>query len=170
MRNIITLLFLLVCGFTFAQQKSSKAPAGQVMNVRNSNTSYQSYEEQFKKNDAQQQTEVVAPQPVEEKVIDVVEQFPSFPGGQGELMRYISSHLKYPPIAEENGIQGRVIVKFVVCANGSIKDVKVAKGVEPSLDAEAVRLISTMPHWIPGKQNGVAVSTYYTVPVIFKLQ
>lgn len=140
------------------------------MNVRNSNTSSQSYEEQFKKNDAQQQTEEVAPQPVEEKVIDVVEQFPSFPGGQGELMRYISSHLKYPSESEENAIQGKVVVKFVVCADGSIKDCQVMKSVHPSLDAEAIRLISSMPRWIPGKQNGVAVSTYYTVPVMFKLQ
>lgn len=169
MRKIITLLFLFICGVALAQQKSSKAPAGQLMNVRNSNTSYQPYEEQFKKNDVHQQTEVVAPQPVEEKVIDVVEQMPSFPGGQGELMRYIHSNIRYPSELEIC-VQGRVIVKFVVCADGSIKDVKVIKSVDPSLDAEAVRVISGMPRWIPGKQNGVAVNVYYTVPVMFKLQ
>ena len=113
-----------------------------------------------------------APEPKHEaeKPFDIVEQMPQFPGGQAELMKYISSHIKYPPVAEENGIQGKVIVKFVVGADGSVKNVKIAKGVDPSLDKEAARVIGNMPKWIPGKQNGQAVSVNYTVPVIFKLQ
>jgi protein TonB len=111
------------------------------------------------------------PKPVEEnKVFDVVEQMPSFPGGMGALMSWLSQNIKYPVIAAENGVQGRVIVQFVVEKDGSITDVKVAKSVDPSLDKEAARVVGSMPHWIPGKQNGSAVRVKYTVPVTFKLQ
>ena len=118
--------------------------------------------------------EVIAePEPpkVEEaKVFDVVEQMPSFPGGQAALMQWLSSNIKYPVVAEENGVQGRVVCTFVVEKDGSITDVKVVRGVDPSLDKEAVRVLKQMPHWIPGKQNGSAVRVKYTVPVTFRLQ
>ena len=119
--------------------------------------------------------EIAAPEPpkqqVEEnKVFDVVEQMPSFPGGMGALMSWLSQNIKYPVIAAENGVQGRVIVQFVVEKDGSITDVKVAKSVDPSLDKEAARVVSAMPKWTPGKQNGSAVRVKYTVPVTFKLQ
>ena len=103
------------------------------------------------------------------KVFDVVEQMPSFPGGQAALFQWLSSNIKYPVVAEENGVQGRVIVTFVVERDGSITDVKVVKSVDPSLDKEAKRVISSMPKWIPGKQNGNAVRVKYTVPVTFRL-
>ncbi len=106
----------------------------------------------------------------EEKVFDVVEQMPSFPGGQGALFEYLSKNIKYPVVAEENGVQGRVIVTFVVERDGSITDVKVVKSVDPSLDKEAARVVRSMPHWIPGKQNGSAVRVKFTVPVTFTLQ
>lgn len=106
----------------------------------------------------------------EEKVFDVVEQMPSFPGGQGALFEYLSKNIKYPVVAEENGVQGRVIVTFVVERDGSITDVKVVKAVDPSLDKEAARVVRSMPHWIPGKQNGSAVRVKFTVPVTFTLQ
>ena len=106
----------------------------------------------------------------EEKVFDVVEQMPDFPGGMSALMQYLNKHIKYPVVAEENGIQGRVIVTFVVEKNGSITDVQVVKSVDPSLDKEAVRVVKSMPNWIPGKQNGQSVNVKYTVPVMFKLQ
>lgn len=116
--------------------------------------------------------EIVTEQPKEEetKVFDVVEQMPSFPGGPSALFEYLSKNIKYPVVAEENGVQGRVIVTFVVERDGSITDVKVAKSVDPSLDKEATRVVKSMPHWIPGKQNGSAVRVKYTVPVTFKLQ
>ena len=95
---------------------------------------------------------------------------PSFPGGMGALMQYLSSHIKYPVVAEENGIQGRVVCTFVVERDGSITDVKVVRGVDSSLDKEAVRVVKSMPRWIPGKQNGSAVRVKYTLPVTFKLQ
>ena len=115
-------------------------------------------------------TEPVKPKEEENKVFDVVEQMPSYPGGMGALMQYLSSHIKYPAIAEENGIQGRVICTFVVERDGSITDVKIAKSVDPSLDKEAMRVVSSMPKWIPGKQNGSAVRVKYTLPVTFRLQ
>lgn len=118
--------------------------------------------------------EIAQPEPPkheeENKVFDVVEQMPSFPGGQGALMQYLSSHVKYPAVAEENGIQGRVTVQFVVEKDGSVTDVKTMKSVDPSLDKEAERVVKSMPKWIPGKQNGSAVRVKYFVPVVFRLQ
>ena len=118
--------------------------------------------------------EVIAqPEPPKEEeteVFDVVEVMPSFPGGQAALFEWLSKNIKYPVVAEENGVQGRVIVTFVVERNGSITDVQVVKSVDPSLDKEAVRVVKAMPHWIPGKQNGSAVRVKFTVPVTFRLQ
>ena len=118
--------------------------------------------------------EVIAqPEPPKEeetKVFDVVEQMPSFPGGPSALMQFLSSNIKYPVVAEENGVQGRVVCTFVVEKDGSITDVRVIKSVDPSLDKEAMRVVKSMPRWIPGKQNGSAVRVKYTVPVTFRLQ
>ena len=112
-----------------------------------------------------------APKPeVATKVFDVVEEMPSFPGGSAALMSYLSSNTKYPVVAQENGVQGRVIVSFVVERDGSISDVKVARSVDPSLDREAQRVVKSMPKWKPGKQNGSTVRVKYTVPVVFRLQ
>ena len=114
--------------------------------------------------------EPVKPKEEENKVFDVVEQMPSFPGGMNALMDYLRKAIKYPPVAEENGIQGRVVCTFVVERDGSVTDVRVAKSVDPSLDKEAVRVVSAMPKWIPGKQNGQSVRVKYTLPVTFRLQ
>lgn len=103
-----------------------------------------------------------------EKVYDTVEEQPSFPGGFSEMQRYIATNLKYPAEAMDNGAQGRVIVDFVVRKDGSITDVKVKRSVYPSLDKEAIRLVKSMPKWIPGKQNGEAVSARFTLPVTFR--
>ena len=108
--------------------------------------------------------------PDNSKVYDVVEEMPQFPGGPSALFEYIDQNIKYPVVAEENGVQGRVIVTFVVERDGSISDVKVVKSVDPSLDKEAQRIVRSMPHWIPGRQNGSPVRVKYTVPVTFKLQ
>ena len=110
------------------------------------------------------------PKPEVEKVFDVVEQMPSFPGGPSALMEWLSNNVKYPVVAQENGVQGRVVVSFVVERDGSITDVKVVRGVDPSLDKEASRVVKAMPRWIPGKQNGSAVRVKYNVPVAFRLQ
>lgn len=112
-----------------------------------------------------------APKPeISNKVFDVVEQMPSYPGGTGALMSYLNSNIKYPVVAQENGVQGRVIVGFVVERDGSITDVNILKSVDPSLDREAARVVRSMPRWTPGKQNGQAVRVKYNVPVTFRLQ
>ena len=110
-------------------------------------------------------------EPKEQTIFEVVEQMPEFPnGGMAGLMQYLSKNIKYPTIAQENGTQGRVTVQFVVNRDGSIVDAKVLRGVDPYLDKEAIRVISSMPKWKPGMQRGKAVRVKYTVPVMFRLQ
>lgn len=102
------------------------------------------------------------------KIFEVVEQQPQFPGGS--VNGWLADHIKYPVVAAENGISGRVVVQFVVERDGSVSQVRVVRGVDPSLDKEAQRVISSMPKWIPGKQNGQAVRSRFTVPVTFRLE
>ena len=104
------------------------------------------------------------------KVYDEVDEMPSFPGGLNGLMTFLSQNMVYPVTAQENGVQGRVIVSFVVETDGSITDVKVARSVDPSLDREAMRVVKAMPKWTPGKKDGKPVRVKYTVPVVFRLQ
>lgn len=116
-------------------------------------------------------TEEIKPKEADlNKPFDFVEHMPSFPGGQSALMQYLARNIKYPPIAEENGIQGRVVCSFVVERDGSVSDIRILKSVDPSLDKEAQRVIASMPKWIPGKQNGQTVRVKYTLPVTFRLQ
>ena len=110
------------------------------------------------------------PKEVENIVFEVVEQMPAFPGGVAALMKYLLENTHYPSIAAEYGVQGRVVVGFVVEKDGSITDVTVIKSQDPSLDREAARVVKSMPRWIPGKQNGSAVRVKYQVPVTFRLQ
>ncbi len=103
-------------------------------------------------------------------VFFIVENMPVFPGGDEALRKYIAQSVKYPAIAQENGIQGRVFVAFVVNTRGEVTDVKIARGVDPNLDKEAIRVVSSMPKWQPGMQRGKAVKVSYTVPINFVLQ
>ena len=103
------------------------------------------------------------------KPLDVTDVMPEFPGGPVELAKYLSSHIIYPKDAEENGMQGRVIVTFVVNTDGSISDAAVVRSISPSLDEEAIRVIESMPKWKPGLQNGEKVRVKYTVPITFRL-
>jgi protein TonB len=105
-----------------------------------------------------------------EQVFQHVEQMPYFPGGDLELMRWLRENIIYPTIASEQGIQGKVTLRFVVRPDGSVDDVQVVKSLEPSCDKEAIRAVKKMPKWNPGRQNGNAVSVYYNLPVTFKLQ
>ena len=147
----------------------------EVLNVVEDNVETESIE--VNTEETEQELVIAAPveAPVEEEeeevVFVVVESMPEFPGGQQALFKYLSENVKYPVIAQENGIQGRVICQFVVNKDGSIVDVEVVRsGGDPSLDKEAVRVIKSMPKWKPGKQRGKAVRVKYTVPVNFKLQ
>jgi protein TonB len=113
--------------------------------------------------------QVVTQAPVE-KVFDFVEQMPTYPGGAKAMYEWISQHLKYPTIAAENGVEGRVTCQFVVDTDGHIRDVKVIRPLDPYCDKEAVRVILTMPKWIAGKQNGQPVAVKYSIPISFKLR
>ena len=106
----------------------------------------------------------------EQQIFQVVEEMPEFPGGMGECMKWLSKNIKYPTISQENGVQGRVIIQFVVNKDGSIVDAQVARGVDPYLDKEALRVVGQMPKWKPGKQRGKEVRVKYTLPVMFRLQ
>ena len=114
--------------------------------------------------------EIKAPEPKEEQVFTAVEQKPSFPGGEAALMKWLSSNIVYPVMAQEEGAQGRVIVQFVVEKDGRVGQVKVARGRHPELDKEAVRVVKSLPKFIPGKNNGQTVRCWFTLPVNFKLQ
>ena len=126
--------------------------------------------------DADARVEIQAPiappeEEEEEQVIHIrVEKMPEFPGGQEALNRYLVRNIKYPLLAQENGIQGRVVCQFVVNSDGSIVDIAVVRGVEESLDKEAIRVIKSMPKWTPGRQGGKSVRVKYTLPIRFQLQ
>jgi protein TonB len=105
-----------------------------------------------------------------QKVFDIVEQMPEYPGGQAALFEFISKNVKYPDDAVKKKVEGKVFVTFVVDTDGKITDVSLLRKVFPSLDAEAIRVISAMPNWIPGKQKGQVVRVKYTVPIMFRLK
>ena len=106
----------------------------------------------------------------EEEVVQFPEEWPEFPGGMSALLSFIGKTIKYPMVAAENGIQGRVFVNFVINANGQVSDARILRGVDPSLDQEALRVVMAMPRWKPGKQSGRAVRVSYNVPINFVLQ
>ncbi|WP_372950125.1 TonB family protein [Mariniphaga sp.] len=106
----------------------------------------------------------------EEQIFFIVEDMPEFPGGELELRKFIANNIEYPKAAQENGVQGRVYVTFVVDKNGEVANAKIARGVDPALDKEALRVVNSLPKWIPGKQRGQSVNVSYTVPINFALQ
>ncbi len=113
-----------------------------------------------------------APAPVEEvkpQIFTYVEQMPDFPGGQTELMKFLQKNLRYPPAARENGIEGRVVLQFVVDESGNISDIQVLRDIGGGCAEEAVRVVKSMPPWKAGKQNGNPVKVYFKLPVTFKL-
>lgn len=108
--------------------------------------------------------------PVEEKPRLIVQEMPSYPGGLAALMEYIMEHIRYPEDALINNIQGTVVLRFVVGPTGDIKDVELIRGVDPLLDNEAIKVVSGMPRWKPGKQEGRPVPVYFTIPVVFRIK
>jgi len=107
---------------------------------------------------------------VDVKIFVIVEKMPEFPGGDLELRKYIAQNIKYPNIARENDIQGKVYVRFVVTEKGTVENVQIARGVDPLLDQEAIRVVESLPTWKPGEQGGKKVKVWYTVPINFQLQ
>ena len=106
----------------------------------------------------------------EPEIFYIVETMPEFPGGEIGLRKYIASHVKYPNIARENGIEGKVYVRFCVTSKGTVEKVSIARGVDPILDKEALRVVKSLPKWKPGEQRGKKVNVWYTVPINFQLQ
>ena len=104
------------------------------------------------------------------KIGETVDQMPSFPGGENKMLEYLESNLRYPVLAEENGIQGRVVVSFIIEKDGSINDVKVEKHIEKVFDKESVRLVKNMPKWNPGKKDGKPVRVRHSIPIMFRLK
>lgn len=112
----------------------------------------------------------VTAEPVVQKPFEVAEVMPSYPGGDKELMKYLSENIKYPVVDMEQGTQGRVVLRFVVGSDGNITDVKVIRSLSPTCDKEAIRVVKSMPKWIPGRQNGKPVPVFFSLPVRFKLE
>ena len=106
----------------------------------------------------------------EGEIFMIVEEMPEFPGGPEALQRYLSQSVRYPVLAQENGIQGRVYIQFVINQNGEVTNATILRGVDPSLDREALRVVEAMPKWKPGKQRNRPVRVSYTVPINFVLQ
>ncbi len=155
-------------------------PPKQVVEVLTIVDDSQDIEEEFAPQDAEatEETEVViAPviekkkeEEVEEEIFMVVEKMPEFPGGDLGLRKYIATHVKYPNVARESGIEGKVYLRFCVTSTGAVSKVSVLRSVDPLLDKEAVRVIKSLPKWTPGEQRGRKVSVWYTVPINFQLQ
>ncbi|MBQ3636115.1 MAG: energy transducer TonB [Bacteroidales bacterium] len=153
-------------------------PVVEVLTIVDDDTDIQD-EFELQDTEAEENTEIVEYQAVEvveeeeeptDEVFIIVEQMPVFPGGDEALRKFLAQEVKYPVIAQENGIQGRVFVKFVIGADGSVSNVEVARPYDPNLDKEAVRVVKSMPKWSPGKQRGKPVKVSYTVPINFVLQ
>jgi len=171
-RIFLAILAVLVIGCVYAFMKCQGNNEAIEKTVPNIETTVQ---ESVQKQGAEQdvndkQLSYNTSQESQEKVYDVVEEMPSFPGGQSALMQYLGNNIQYPIEAQENGVQGRVIISFVVENDGGISHVKVAKSADPALDREAMRVVESMPKWIPGKQNGECVRVRYSVPVVFRLE
>lgn len=164
------ILILMVCLLPFAmdaQVKSNRNSTGS----RNHNSSYE------KGTEDRDVTIIVNDESSYERKVDLstevfisVEQMPQFPGGEAALMKFLQSHINYPPTAAKQNIQGKVIVMVVVERTGRVGDVKVVRSVDPELDAEAVRVCRSLPNFIPGRQNGQPVNVWYTIPITFRLQ
>lgn len=112
---------------------------------------------------------VKEPEP-EEEVFTVVETMPQFPGGEAALRKFLADNIRYPTLAQENGIQGKVVVEFIIGKDGGVYDIVISRSVENSLDKEALRVVDLMPKWIPGKKNGKTVKVKYFLPVMFRFQ
>ena len=144
-------------------------PKTKIFNDYNWNTWYsESYMKEISQKKSEKQNDASVQNEGENPIFDEVEQMPSFDGGNEKLMEYITNNLQYPSTAKDNGIQGRVNITFVVEQDGSLSNVKVGTSVDPALDKEAVRLVESMPKWIPGKKNGETVRVRYNIPISFR--
>ena len=152
---------------TIDEQMATDASAGTVTHLDGS-TNKNIFKEAIEKVVVEDRKPVVEAKP--EEIFKSVEQMPQFPGGEAALMKFLASHINYPPMAAENNVQGRVVVQFVVDKTGKVGEVKVVRNVDKDLDREAIRVCQALPKFTPGRQNGRPVSVWYTLPIQFKLQ
>ena len=152
---------------TIDEQMATDASAGTVTHLDGS-TNKNIFKEAIEEVVVEDRKPVVEAKP--EEIFKSVEQMPQFPGGEAALMKFLVSHINYPPMAAENNVQGRVVVQFVVDKTGKVGEVKVVRNVDKDLDREAVRVCQALPKFTPGRQNGRPVSVWYTLPIQFKLQ
>ena len=166
---VLAAAVMFSCGTAMAQNTQSqrqRKPTSQVVKPQTQKSPRQKSATAAKV----MQTENAQRQEKSNKVYDAVEVPPSFPGGPEAMLSWIYDHINYPPIAQENNISGRVVVQIIVEKDGSVSNVNVVRSIDPSLDREAVRVVSSMPKWTPGKVKGSPVRVRYTLPVAFKLQ
>ena len=149
------------------ERMQTDAIAGRVTNSEGS-TDINNFREHINEVVVEPEKPVVDNKP--EEIFKSVEQMPQFPGGDAALMKFLSSHINYPPMAAENNVQGKVIVQFVVDKTGKVGEVAVVRSVDKDLDHEAIRVCQALPKFTPGRQNGRPVSVWYTLPIQFKLQ
>ena len=149
------------------ERMETDALAGRVTNSEGS-TNLNDFKERINEIVVEDKKPVVADKP--EEIFTSVEQMPQFPGGESALMKFLSSHINYPPMAAENNVQGKVIVQFVVDKTGKVGEVKIVRSVDKDLDHEAIRVCQALPKFTPGRQNGRPVSVWFTLPIQFKLQ
>ena len=152
---------------TIDEQMATDASAGTVTHLDGS-TNKNIFKEAIEEVVVEDRKPVVEAKP--EEIFKSVEQMPQFPGGEAALMKFLASHINYPPMAAENNVQGRVVVQFVVDKTGKVGEVKVVRNVDKDLDREAIRVCQALPKFTPGRQNGRPVSVWYTLPIQFKLQ
>ena len=152
---------------TIDEQMATDASAGTVTHLDGS-TNKNIFKEAIEEVVVEDRKPVVEAKP--EEIFKSVEQMPQFPGGEAALMKFLASHINYPPMAAENNVQGRVVVQFVVAKTGKVGEVKVVRNVDKDLDREAIRVCQALPKFTPGRQNGRPVSVWYTLPIQFKLQ
>jgi len=153
---------------TRTNDKKKQEPNRKIVEEKNSNKK-KKLQETFSAKSAISNSKTVQPKPEPEKIFTTIEQKPQFPGGEAALMKWLSSHINYPTMAQEEGAQGRVVVQFVVERDGRVGQAKIARGIHPALDKEALRLVKSLPKFIPGKNNGQEVRCWFTLPINFKL-
>lgn len=158
--QLYSLTLLAMAGVLFA---CSTNPS-KVENNQSANSTAAKPENQVK------QVSVYAMMPDSARVYDVVEKMPMFPGGTDALMKYLATHIIYPAQAKKDGIQGKVYAQFIINTDGSISGIRILKGVSPSLDAEVIRILKSMPKWTPGEEKGKKVRVKYALPVKFTLE
>lgn len=175
MKKIFIITSLMLLAFSMNSNSQTTTNRAKTFTVRKNSSAKSSSKskitKELKENESSTETILSSDAvPSDDKVYDVVEEVPTFPGGEKALAKYLRDNLQYPSAASDNGIQGCVMLSFIVERDGSISHIEITRLVDPSLAKEAMRLVKSMPKWNPGKQNGKVVRTRYNLPINFRLK